>query len=234
MGQNSTEVQYGFGQLGSAYCDVAQDVLPPQGMVIVAITFLTQQALAKLTPEILDDSGKPAGPGFPEIGATPSDTILAGDNHYFNLNGQFASAFTNGSYTAGTAIPLGTSGAGRIKVGQYVVMVDAAAQADGAPLLNYDSDLDLPIYSGPNKRGCKVATFNGTTSITLEKTGSSACNINSASSQALIFLDEAHGAGGVTMASQTFPAGLTIYGRWTRVKPAGAPDGGAIIAYFGY
>ena len=234
MGQNSTEVQYGFGQLGSAYCDAAHEVIPPQGMVIVAITFLSQQQLSKLTPEILADSGKPAGPGFPAIGPAVSDTVLAGDNHHFNFNGQFASAFTNGSYNAGVAIPLGTSGAGRIKVGQYVVMVNAAAEADGGPALAYDSDLDLPIYNGPNKRGCRVATFNGTNSVTLEKTGTSACNIAGATGQALVFLDEAHGAGGLAMAGQTFPAGLTIYGRWSNVLPAGAVDGGAIIAYFGY
>jgi len=30
MGQNSTEVAYGFGQLGSTYTDKAQSIVPPQ------------------------------------------------------------------------------------------------------------------------------------------------------------------------------------------------------------
>ena len=40
MGQNSTEVAYGFGQMGSAYTDLATPIVPPQDMVIVAIQFL--------------------------------------------------------------------------------------------------------------------------------------------------------------------------------------------------
>ena len=54
--------------------------------------------------------------------------------------------------------------------------------------------------------------------------------ITPTSDQALIFLDEQHGAGGITAASQAFPAGLTIYGRWTAFKPSAA----GTIAYFGY
>ena len=37
MGQNSTEVAYGFGQLGSAFTDEDAAVTPPTGKVIVAI-----------------------------------------------------------------------------------------------------------------------------------------------------------------------------------------------------
>ena len=40
MGQNSTEVAYGFGQLGSAFNDGAALMKPPTGKVFVAITFL--------------------------------------------------------------------------------------------------------------------------------------------------------------------------------------------------
>ena len=40
MGQNSTEVAYGFGQFGSAFTDTADaPIYPPKGMVIVAVTF---------------------------------------------------------------------------------------------------------------------------------------------------------------------------------------------------
>ena len=41
MGQNSTEVAYGFGQLGSAYTTNGQNAIkPPTGKVFVAITML--------------------------------------------------------------------------------------------------------------------------------------------------------------------------------------------------
>jgi hypothetical protein len=41
MGQNSTVVSYGFGQLGSAYTTASSDAIkPPTGKVFVAITML--------------------------------------------------------------------------------------------------------------------------------------------------------------------------------------------------
>ena len=50
MGQNSTEVAYGFGQMGSAFTDEDAAVTPPSGKVIVAITFLEDTTLTALTP----------------------------------------------------------------------------------------------------------------------------------------------------------------------------------------
>jgi len=41
MGQNSTEVAYGFGQLGSMFLDGTAAASPPTGMVFIAITCLT-------------------------------------------------------------------------------------------------------------------------------------------------------------------------------------------------
>ena len=42
MGINSTATSYDFGQLGSVFmtADHGEDITPPDGMVIVAITFL--------------------------------------------------------------------------------------------------------------------------------------------------------------------------------------------------
>ena len=48
MGQNSTEVAYGFGQLGSGFSDEATVVKPPSGKVIVAIQFLENTVLSSL------------------------------------------------------------------------------------------------------------------------------------------------------------------------------------------
>lgn len=48
MGINSTEVAYGFGQMGSMYATTTQ-IYPPKGMVIVAITAITATTLTTLT-----------------------------------------------------------------------------------------------------------------------------------------------------------------------------------------
>jgi len=41
------------------------------------------------------------------------------------------------------------------------------------------------------------------------------------------------GSGGVSLSGCTFPAGITIYGRWTSFTPSGDSSGG-VICYFGY
>ena len=50
MGQNSTEVAYQFGQMGSGFTDEDAAVTPPAGRVIVAITLLEETTLTALTP----------------------------------------------------------------------------------------------------------------------------------------------------------------------------------------
>ena len=56
MGINSTEVAYGFGQLGSGHLQAGSSSLtPPTGQVIVAITFLDEIALSALVPEQVAD-----------------------------------------------------------------------------------------------------------------------------------------------------------------------------------
>lgn len=51
MANNSTEVSYGFGQMGSAFTDEDAAVSPPTGKVIVAITFLEDSKLTALVPD---------------------------------------------------------------------------------------------------------------------------------------------------------------------------------------
>ena len=215
MGQNSSEVAYGFGQLGSAYTDLAQTIIPPKNHVIVAITFLAGNTPTLLTPEKLDENG----PNFIEIGSTASNEHTAADN-YFNFNGIFSSDVTNSG--AQNTATLATSGAGKVKVGQYVLLVNNDAQADGDPAMVIDAETPVPVYNGPSTQGLKVIAFDGTTGVTLSG------NI-SPSNQTLIFLDEQHGAGGITAAGQVFPEGVTIYGRWTAFTPSAA----GVICYFG-
>ena len=45
MGQNSTEVAYQFGQMGSMFNDTANPMKAPQGKVFVAIHFLEETTL---------------------------------------------------------------------------------------------------------------------------------------------------------------------------------------------
>ena len=60
MGINSTEVAYGFGQLGSVFNDTASAITPPNGKVFVAITFLADCAL-NATAGLVGDNDTTAG-----------------------------------------------------------------------------------------------------------------------------------------------------------------------------
>ena len=218
MGINSQEVAYGFGQMGSVYTDLDQVIIPPKDHVIIAIQFLADNTPTVLTPEKLDRNG----PGYIAISGSTSDDIEVADNNYFNFNGVHASHVTDGTIAAGSNVTLATSGAGRVRPGQYVLLVNNDADESGATAQTIDAETPVPIYNGPCTQGVKVTSFNGTTTVTLDAQ-------ITPSSQALIFLDEYHGAGGITAASQVFPKGLTIYGRWTAFKPSAA----GVICYFG-
>jgi len=216
MGQNSTEVAYGFGQLGSAYTDLAKTIVPPQGMIIVAIQFLADNTPTVLTPEKLDTRG----PGFVSISGTTTDVVGVADD-YMNFQGAAqANCDEAGSVAAGTAISVSAT-TGTIKVGQAVLLVlDADHEGSG---LTIDSETPTPIYSGPNRRGVFVTGIAANGDPILDTTITPAVN------QHLIFLGPEQGAGGITAAAQVYPKGLTIYGRWTAFKPSAA----GVICYFG-
>ena len=57
MGINSTEVSYGFGQMGSAFTNLAKPVYPPKDHVIVAIQFLDNNTPTVMKTETLDTQG---------------------------------------------------------------------------------------------------------------------------------------------------------------------------------
>ena len=231
MGQNSTEVAYGFGQLGSAYADVANIIVPPQGHVIVAIQFLADNTPTLLAPEkltaVTGNAGVGVGPSYVSIAGTANVALATAESDQ-NFRGSHASAVTNVTnnppgteLTLTTAAPVGT-----VRVGQHVLLANTAADNDGStPMVLDVSTTDgcpIPIYSGPNQAGVKVTSHSATNKVTVD------ANITAAT-QSLIFLDEHHGAGGLTAASQVFPKGLTIYGRWTAFKPSAA----GVLCYFG-
>ena len=214
MGQNSQEVAYGFGQLGSAYSDLEKPILPPQGMVIVAIQFLADQTPTILKSETLNTRG----PSYVNIQGTSGDIQVAGNE--VNFNGVVARDVSNGTIAVGGDVTIASLSA-KIKPGQYVLLV---AQGDTDTTgLTIDSETPIPIYSGPNQRGCRVVTYDGATTLTLS------CGITP-STQGLVFLDADHGAGGLTAASQESPKGAVIYGRWTLFT--GQAEKG-VICYFG-
>jgi len=223
MGINSTGVAYNFGQLGSAYCDVDNVIIPPKGQVICAITFLAANTPTVLTPEKLDEGG----PNFPAISGSTSDHVDAAGNNYFNFNGVWASEIPDATVAAGTDITLDTPAVppSRIKVGNYVLLVNGDASEADADMVIDTADTPYPIYNGPNKQGVYVTDYDGVSKVKLSAA------ITSSSDQALVFLDETHGAGGLSAAGQEFPSGLTIYGRWTAFKGENAKG---VICYFGY
>ena len=221
MGQNSTEVAYGFGQMGSAYSDVAQTIIPPKDHVIVAIQFLADNTPSVMVPEKLDQQG----PGFPAISGSLDEHVDAADNNYFNFNGVWASEIPDATVAANVDITLDTPAVptGRIKIGNYVLLVNGDASEADADMIIDTADTPYPIYQGPNKQGVYVTDYDGVSEVKLSAA------ITSSSDQALVFLDETHGAGGTSVASQVFPAGVTIYGRWAAFKPSAA----GVICYFG-
>ena len=221
MGQNSTEVAYGFGQMGSAYTDLAKPIIPPQGMVIVAITFLADNTPTVLTPEKLDS----IGPGYISISGTTSDIVGVADN-YMNFHGiTTAHCDTAATYAPGARVSIaaatGTQDHSKIQIGQYVLLVNDADH-EGAGI-TVDAETPIPIYSGPNQQGVKVTGVadNGDPILS--------ASISPTTSQSLIFLGPQQGAGGITAASQVFPKGVTIYGRYTEIDLTS----GMCIAYIG-
>ena len=218
MGINSTGVAYTMGQMGSVFSNGAKDIVPPQGMVICAIQFLDENTPTELVSE---KHGAQGGPSFPYISGSTTDVVAAADR-FMNFNGVTSATCTNGTYAAGAAITIGAENLA-IKVGQYVLLVDTA-DAEGTGIDVDTAETPIPIYHGANQQGTYVTAYTGGTA-TLKLSAQI-----TPSSQDLIFLDEFHGAGGTEAAGVAYPAGTTIYGRWTHIVPSAAP----LICYFGY
>jgi len=221
MGVNSTEVSYGFGQMGSVYTDLDQVIIPPKDHVIVAIQFLADNTPTELVPEKLDQQG----PNFPADSGSTADHVDSSGNNYFNFNGVWASEISDATHAAETDITLETPAVptNRIKVGDYVLLVNGAASESDTDMVIDTADTPYPIYNGPNKQGVYVTAYDGVDKVKLSAA------ITSSSDQALVFIDSYHGAGGTSVEGQVFPKGLTIYGRWTAFKPSAA----GVICYFG-
>jgi hypothetical protein len=215
MGQNSTEVAYGFGQMGSIHGKVAKPLIPPKGMVIVAVQFLARNTPTKIVSESRGVNGH---------GSNYVDTETIASMNFEGVTFDVDSTESAVTKVAGAAITIGANS--KVKVGQYVLLVN---DADTSLLgITIDSTTLVPNYAKGFEQGTKVATVNAAgTSITLSE------SITFDNSQHLVFIDEHNGAGGQDASGVSYPTGMIIYGRWTEFTPEADANGG-VIAYFGY
>ena len=205
---NSQEVAYGFGQLGSAHVKTATPVIPPKGMVIIAVQFLEANTLAKLVSES-DRAGLP----------NYIDTVTTTN---MNFNGYHEANVVNGTYAQGAAIAVTANS--QMSIGDPVLLI---AQANSVSTgVTIDTETPVPNYEKYNDYVTVKSINAAGTSITLS-------HQITPSSQSLVFLNGTSGAGGNTAAAISYPMGMIIYGRWTEVTPAAQVNGG-IIVYFGY
>jgi len=225
MGQNSSEVAYGFGQLGSVFTNLAYPVYPPKDHVIVAIQFLAANTPTVMETETLDGHG----PQFP---THQDDELASAGGPDANYLGVVEAPATSG--TAAGVITLTAAIAATnllIKPGQVILIgadnddIDTGLDAMDTSAGHFD-----PIYQGPNKQYLEVVSISGTT-LTVKAVGKATlANLaNIDTDNTIYFLDPYHAAGGTTVEGATFPKGLTIYGRWTTITPSAT----GVICYFG-
>jgi hypothetical protein len=79
MGMNSTEVAYGFGQLGSGFVNTVGAFEPPTGKVIVAIQFLADTELSGLVADTSQIDAIPVAGNTGFFSHTAPDTVVHGD-----------------------------------------------------------------------------------------------------------------------------------------------------------
>ena len=226
--KQSIEVQYGMGQMGSAFQNLNKPVYPPAGKVITAIQFLEEDIVL----EELVAANNDMGYQFPATTSVEAqDVNFSGVTTAACTGARTTKYITNDTVTISAANSL-------IKVGQSVLLVH-----DGGAALDIDNGLTLdaaaghidPIYFGHDRKGFEVKFINGV-NITIGPIGSVVGTtytvLNPDANNTLVFLDTHHGAGGTNVVNVKFPKGITITGRWSKVLPPACGDGG-IICYFG-
>ena len=125
MGQNSTEVAYGFGQFGSAFADAnANTISPPETLRIVAIQFLANTSLDVLTSDDADV--------FPTIGAAAHDS-----GHYTRTVDGATSSSTKVIFDQENA---GTGNNDNIEVGDEIFLASTGAFLGNVAGLDPDGD----------------------------------------------------------------------------------------------
>jgi hypothetical protein len=127
MGINSTEVSYGFGQMGSVFNNTVSAITPPTNKVFVAVTFLVDTTLNTTAGLAADNNTgtttATAGPGLEYIGSdTAAHDLTVGSETVFSGGGGKA-------VVTATVFPKGITIYGRwtklttITSGQYIAYI---------------------------------------------------------------------------------------------------------------
>ena len=216
-GINSTEVSYGFGQMGSAFTDTADaPIYPPKGMVIVAITFLADTNLETvgtntggLTSDLIADAGSTAQSAWIGTDVAAHDLGNHEDADAHNDNG----SNDTGVITLAAASAL-------IKPGMIVEHATMCPRSLTNPYIVKSvssTSVTLAKQNDPRHTAAVAADY---------ATGSTA-------QKAQFYDPHSQGYGGKILDNaNTFPKGITIYGRWTGVEIANGKTG-SLITYFG-
>ena len=120
MGQNSTEVAYGFGQMGSVFNNTASAITPPAGKVFVAITFLTDTTL-NTTDGLVADNDIASGLEYAGTNTAAHDAVLSPDLGESGVGGK--------AVVTATIFPKGVTIYGRytkittVTSGQYIAYI---------------------------------------------------------------------------------------------------------------
>ena len=188
--------QAAFGQLGSAFTDTdANTIHAPEGMAIIAITFLADAVLDSLVAE------------------DPERTINTAQ-----------AANSKGLFTRVVATATGTTN---------IIEFDDTNAASGVAIGDevYDSDGTLHgtvTELDPNSDNTSEIKISASVAITNDEVLSFVRPGFSSGGRGVGGLQIADGSSG-----NSFPRGLTIYGRWLSVSlDTNQPQGG-LIAYFG-
>ena len=125
MGQNSTEVAYGFGQFGSAFTDTAANTITaPEKLAIVAIQFVADASLSALVAK--------------DANLFPSTAAAAHDNgHYTRTVDGATSSATKVIFDQENA---GTGNNDNIEIGDEIYLTSTGASLGVVTGLNPDDD----------------------------------------------------------------------------------------------
>ncbi len=103
MGINSTEVAYGFGQMGSGYLDDTGALTPPTGSVIVAIQVIAAAKFTTLTADTSFYEAADGSDGVAFIGTASQVTSNGANSEAIAATDQFPAGVTiYGRWTACT------------------------------------------------------------------------------------------------------------------------------------
>ena len=218
MAYKDNITQYGFGQLGSTLVDGTTSFFPPINMVIIAITALDDvkfNSSAGLVSELNEDNNAGISVGkyltTEGAGGHVDGEIKDADPH----NGGNSTGLGGVTGKVETAANMLTAG---VKVGMYV-------HTGAGSMLAYSADDPFIVKSKASDHFIVTKGHHSNPAV-----GHKDAKANGSNEPCYFVSSMGQGVGGNEMdASNIIPKGVTIYGRWTRMKLSS----GAAIVYFG-